>query len=194
MITKKISRINPKTKDVLILLGAGALIAASFLLPGIPMTNHSSFKRKLKERGKEWKKFNQGSLRKVLKRLYEEKAIAINEKKNNVTLAITDKGKRKLLSYEIDKMQLLHRKWDGKWRIIVYDIDHRKRQERNLFQKTLKQMNFYQLQKSIYLTPYPCQDEIAYLREMCDVGREVLILTVSGLENEQGYKEYFGLN
>jgi phenylacetic acid degradation operon negative regulatory protein len=90
-------------------------------------------------------------------------------------------------------MQLKSRKWDGKWRIIIYDIFSGKKQERELFRKTLKQLRFLQLQKSIYLTPFPCYDEIEYLRQVCDVGKEVIMLTVSGLENESVYKEYFNL-
>jgi len=191
---KKAGMLDPKVKDVLILLAAGTLLTASFFLPGMPMRSNPYFKRKKREEEKIWKKFNKGRLKNVLKRLYEQKTIEKVERKNATVVAITEKGKRKLLAYEIDQMQLLHRKWDGKWRIIIYDIYSKKRRERNLFQKTLKSMNFYQLQKSIYLTPYPCQDEIAYLREMCDVGREVLILTVSGMENEKAYKDYFGLD
>ena len=54
-------------------------------------------------------------------------------------------------------------------------------------------MNFLKLQRSVYLTPFRCRDEIEYLRQVCGIPSEVIILTVSGIENEHVYKEYFGL-
>lgn len=54
-------------------------------------------------------------------------------------------------------------------------------------------MNFHQLQKSVYLTPYKCQKAIEYLREYFNLGEEVLLLEVNKLENEAHLKQYFGL-
>ncbi len=95
---------------------------------------------------------------------------------------------------KIIEMELKEKKWDGKWRIIIYDIFSKKRWERELFRRTLKRLKFLQLQKSVYLTPFECRNEIEYLRQVCNVDKEVLILTVSSLENEKAYKEYFGLS
>jgi len=62
-----------------------------------------------------------------------------------------------------------------------------------LFQKALKKLNFLRIQKSVYICPYPCFDEIEYVRQLYNLGGEVTVLTVTGLENQQAYKEYFGL-
>lgn len=90
-------------------------------------------------------------------------------------------------------MELKNKKWDGKWRIIIYDILTGKKEQANLFRRTLKRLKFLKLQKSVYITPFKCYDEIEYLRQACEVDREVLMLTVSGLENEKAYREYFGI-
>lgn len=190
---KKQAKIDPKVKDVLILLGAGTFIAASLLMPGLPLALKPFINIKRQKEQNEWKKFSSWRLKQILKRMYDQKLVEIAETKDSQVVKISDKGRKKLLKYNIDEMIIDNKKWDGKWRIIVYDILTGKKQERELFRKTLKRMKFWQLQKSVYLTPFECKDEIEYLRQVCDIGEEVLILTVSGLENENAYKEYFGL-
>lgn len=85
-----------------------------------------------------------------------------------------------------------NKSWDGKWRLVIYDIGKFKRNQQENFRRALKHMNFLPLQKSVYLTPYKCQDAVSYLREYFDLGEEVLLLEVNKLENEHLYKQYFG--
>jgi len=83
--------------------------------------------------------------------------------------------------------------WDGKWRLIIYDIQVQKKKAQQLFHKMLKKFQFLQLQRSVYLYPYNCEDEIEFLRQYYKIGENVIILTINGLENEKAYKDYFGL-
>ena len=186
------SKIDPKVKDVLLLLGAGTFLAASILMPGLPLTLKPFLDEKRKREANEWKRFNTWRLRQVLKRMREQKLVEIVEKNGVQVVKIAENGKKRLLKFNLEEMTLENKKWDGKWRIIIYDILSGKSQERELFRKTLKRMKFHKLQKSVYLTPFPCRDEIEYLRQICGVGNEVIMLTVSGIENERAYKEYFG--
>ena len=49
------------------------------------------------------------------------------------------------------------------------------------------------IQKSVFLYPYPCYNEILFLREYYAIGAEVIFLVVEKIENDASYKEYFGL-
>ena len=129
-----------------------------------------------------------------LGRLQDQKMVEIKETASGQMVKITKKGQRKLLKYSLDDLNLTHKKWDHKWRIIAYDVDDSKKSFRRAFQIILRKLKFLQLQESVYLTPFPCENEIEYLRQIHGIGSEVVMLTVSGLENEQAYKEYFGLN
>lgn len=186
-------KINPKTKEILLLLGAGAFLAASIIMPGLPLVLKPFLDEKQKKEQSEWKKFNTWRLKQLLKRLYDQKLVEVTEEDGTQVVKISGKGKQKVLKYNLEEMQLKKGRWDKKWRIIIYDIFSNKRWERELFRRTLKRMKFLQLQRSVYLTPFRCEDEIEYLRQVCNVSKEVLILTVSSLENEKVYKEYFGL-
>jgi DNA-binding PadR family transcriptional regulator len=185
--------INPKTKDVLLLLTTGTVIAASFLMPGAPLLLKPLTTRLKEQEEKEWKKYNPYRLKQMLKRLQKQKLVEVTSVNGEQLVTLSEKGKTKVLKFRLELLSLEEKKWDGKWRIVIYDILSKKYNQRALFHRVLKQMNFYQLQRSVYLTPYRCYDEVEYLRQVCGVGSEVLVLTISGLENEQAYKEYFGL-
>ena len=187
------AKIDPKVKQILILLGAGTFLAASLIMPGLPMALKPFLDEKRKKEANEWKKFNTWRLKQVLKRMHQQKLVDIVEQNDGYLVKISDNGRKKLLKFNLDEMELKNKKWDGNWRIIIYDIYTSKKQEAELFRKTLKRLKFLKLQRSVYLTPFRCYDEIEYLRQVCEVDREVLILTVSGLENERAYREYFDI-
>ena len=188
-------KIDPKVKDILLLLGAGTFLTASIIMPGLPLLAKPFLDAKREKERNEWKKFNSWRLKQVLKRLYDKKLVDISYGKDDVaTVTISDEGRKRLLKYDLDNMKLKDNRWDGKWRIIIYDIFTGKKKEQEFFRRALKKLQFLKLQKSIYLTPFPYQNEIEYLRQVCDIGKEVLILTISGMENESVYKEYFGLS
>lgn len=181
-------RINPKVKDVLILLGAGTFLVASIIMPGLPLVLKPFLTEKRRREEKEWKKFNLWRLRQVIKRLAKQKLVEITDE----VVKITEKGRRRLLKFNLEEMEL-KRKTDGKWRLIIYDIANLRKEKRELFRSMLKKLKFLRLQESVYLTPFVCEDEIEYLRQVFGINEEVLVLKVSGIENEQVYKDYFGL-
>jgi len=189
-------KIDPKTKEVLMLLGAGAFLAASIIFPGLPMAA-KPFIDVVKEadrnkRQKEWEKFNLWRLRQVIKRMQSSKLVEVKEEKGVPIIKITHKGKQKLLRYKIDEM-VLESNWDGKWRLVIYDVQTGKRANSEMFRTMLNKLRFLKLQRSVYLTPFKCEDEIEYLRLLFEIGNEVQILKVGSLENETAYRRYFGI-
>ena len=189
---------SPKTKDVLVLLGVGTFLTASFIAPGLPMAvkpivDHYKKRQREKEQ-KEWARFNRSRLREILKRYHEKKVIEITEDGENSCIKLTDKGKTKFLKYKLEEIMINHPpKWDGKWRIIIYDIPKEKKTWGEIFRKYLQKLEFLKLQKSVYLTPYRCEDQIEFLRQYYGLGKEIIYIVAQKIENEAVYKEYFGV-
>lgn len=187
----------PSTKDILIILGIGVGVATSFLLPGLPIALGAIGKAKSKydweKNQKAWKQFNVKYLKRNLKRLHEQKLVEVVEENGQEIVKLTQKGHTKYLRYKMEDWSNNNKGWDGKWRLVIYDISKLKKAKQEAFRRMLKQMNFWPLQESVYLTPYKCQDSIGYLREYFNIGEEVMLLEVSKLENEGHYKQYFGL-
>lgn len=186
--------VDPKVKDILKLLGTGVFLGASFMIPGVPILAAPYINAQRKKDANEWKKYNKWRLKQVLKRLHQQKMVEVTFNGGEQIVKLTEKGQRRLLHYNLKNMTLNKKNWDGKWRLIIYDIFSPKKSERYIFHKMLKNLEFLQIQRSVYLTPYYCKDEIEYLRQIFSIGAEVYILVVTGIENEKIYKEYFGLN
>lgn len=187
----------PGTKDVLYLLGMGTLLAASIILPGLGIAAGSIHRAKRRydwnQDQKEWKKFNIKLLRRNLRRLQDQKIVEIVNNNGQEIIRLTRKGHTKYLKFKLEELSLKGKSWDGKWRLVIYDINKLRKSAQENFRRVLKQINFFPLQKSVYLTPYKCSEEIEYLREYFNLSKEVLLLEISKLENDFYYKQYFGL-
>lgn len=187
----------PNSKEILYLLGMGTLLIGSIIMPGLGIAVGSIYRIKQKhgweQSQKQWKKFNAKLLKRNLKRLYEQKVIEIVNDNGQEVIKLTKKGQTKYLRFKLEELSLKGRSWDKKWRLVLYDISKLKKPAQENFRRILKQINFLPLQKSVYLTPFECNEEIEYLREHFDLSEEVMLLEISRLENEDYYKQYFAL-
>lgn len=175
----------------------GTLLVGTIFMPGLGyaarMIDRAKRNYEWKESQRRWKKFNPYVLKRNLKRLRDQKDVEIVEKGGEELIKLTQKGHVKYLKFKLEELSLKGRKWDGKWRIVIYDIAKFKKNQVSAFRNILKYINFFQLQKSVYLTPYQCDEQILYLREYFGIGEEVLILRADKIENEDLYRQYFGL-
>jgi len=149
----------------------------------------------LKEMEKEWKEINRSQLKRTIKNLYQSKLI--KEKYNEdgtITLVLTDKGKEKALTYNLDEMKIKKpKKWDGKWRIVLFDIPEKARKLRDIFRHHLKNLGFFEFQKSVFIHPYDCKDEIDYLIEFYNARKFVRFIIADSIDNEMHLKSRFNL-
>jgi len=167
---KKNIRMSSTMKDVLKLLCGGVVIPMIFLLPGSALIIKDFLKNQ--NINKKHEKF-----RYFLKQAKEKKLIRVVTKNGNDFLEITDLGRKELLRYDIDEMQIRRSKlWDGKWRVVIFDIPERFRNGRIALSRKLKDLGFYSLQKSVFVFPYECENEIDFIREFFDVKKFVILL------------------
>ncbi len=130
-----------------------------------------------------------------LKSLRERSLVEYHESRDGtVRITFTKAGKEKMLEYRVDEMKLKRpEKWDKKWRLVMFDIPSDHKEARDALRRKLKRLEFYPMQKSVYLTPYPCEDEIEFLAALFDVRRYILVLYASGFESEEKLKRHFDL-
>lgn len=94
------------------------------------------------------------SLAKTIKRLRENGLIDFVSDEELI-IRLTDSGKDKALWA---KMLAGDKKWDGKWRLVLWDIPEKRRAARDLLRQKLKQLGFTQWQKSIWASKINCTD------------------------------------
>ena len=151
--------------------------------------------RVLKKASKEWKKINERYLRETIKRLYQSKLIDYKEDKDGtVMLTLSEKGKSRILKYDIDKIEIKKpARWDKLWRLVVFDIPEDKNLGRKALAAKLKELGFYPMQKSVFIYPYECKDEIDFITEIFELSPYVRFLRVKDIDIELDLKERFYL-
>jgi len=85
------------------------------------------------------------------------------------------------------------RKWDGRWRIVMFDIWERRRQVRVRLRELLQRTGFIKLQNSVWIYPYDCEELVAFIRVDLKLGPSVLYFVADGVENDARIKKHFGL-
>jgi len=113
-----------------------------------------------------WQDYRPRLLTQAVSRMVRIGEIArkVNEKGEPV-LVLQAKG-GKLLNEVLPLCRLQSQKWDGKWRMVVFDIPEKQRNVRNALRKKLRLLGFGKWQKSVYVTPHDVMPEMnEYLEE-----------------------------
>jgi DNA-binding transcriptional regulator PaaX len=174
-----------KEKILLLLLGGIAF--------GCSYTPQNQWKV-IKTVSSKWKDINKRELFSEIHKLYRSKLV---EKTTNpdgtLTFVLTDKGKLRALTYNFENMKIKDKDWDGKWRFIVFDVPEKFRTGRDALRGKIKKLGFYELQKSVFIFPYKCQDEIEFIIEFFGIRRYVRYGVIDSIDNEVHLKKVFGL-
>lgn len=103
------------------------------------------------------------SFAQALRRLREKGYVEyINE--TEILIKLTDEGRIQALWEKVSQME---QEWDGKWRIVAFDIPEIHNLTRDLFRRRLKDLNFKMLQKSIWFSKADCTDLLRdYIRDL----------------------------
>jgi DNA-binding transcriptional regulator PaaX len=172
-------------KKILLLLEAG--IALSFA--GTPNRQLKI----LEEIPKEWEKIDRAKLRRLVREFYKERLIDFQEENDGTAkIVITKEGRKSILRYKMDEMKIEPiMKWDGVWRLVMFDIPEKKKKAREALRAKLKELNFKELQKSIWVFPYPCENEINFIVEVIEIRPYVRYAEVKNITNEAELRLYF---
>lgn len=178
----------PSAKNILRILAGVGIVGAIFVFPGAAPALGSLYLGQ--------KQYGRWQTRQVISQLGKRKYVETEYLKDGrVRVKITKTGLTKALTYELENMRLnIPKKWDGKWRVIIFDIPKKYNRIRDLFRMRLKQLGLYQLQESVYASPYPCFNEVEFLRELYGVSFTVQYLLVEKLEDDQNLRNHFELS
>lgn len=109
-------------------------------------------------------------------------------------LKVTSKGQKALRWLELhDYGMQSPPRWDGRWRVLIFDIPERIRHVREKLRSLLQGIGFKCLQRSVWIYPYDCEDVITLLKADLGVGKKMLYMIVDELEYDAPVKKMFGL-
>ncbi len=143
---------------------------------------------------REWRHIDRTKLRHEIHALYRSKLLKTQENQDGtLTLVLSEKGKTKVLTYRFESMRIKTSEWDRKWRFIIFDIPEYKRQGRDALRIKLRELGFYELQKSVFVFPYECRDEINFLIEFFHIRPYVRYGLLTEIDNDLHLREIFHL-
>jgi len=116
----------------------------------------------------------------------------VKETKNGWEL--TPKGRIEIIKIILWK-KLENKKWDGKWRVIIFDIPEMNRRDRDFLRRELKWISFLELQKSVWIFPYNMEREIMALLKLwkLEFQGDIRLLVVEKITGEEELKRHFNL-
>lgn len=120
----------------------------------------------------------------------------IKEKKNyegSVLVSLTEKGILRAINYKFRRLSNKKEKWDGKWRMVAFDIPRECEKGRKALVYRLKTGGFYEMQESIFLYPYDCKNEIDALTDFFKIKKYVRFGLLDFIEGQDGIKFKFGI-
>jgi DNA-binding transcriptional regulator PaaX len=121
------------------------------------------------------------------------------EKDDKIRVELTNSGKKKIREFFIENISIPKPgKWDKKWRVVIFDIPSKFHKikfnkAREALRSKLKELGFFQLQKSVWVYPYPCADEMLFIVNIFEVEHCIEILTVEKMLHDSKLKYFFGL-
>ncbi|KKW40025.1 MAG: Repressor in ring oxydation complex/ phenylacetic acid degradation pathway related protein (PaaX) [Parcubacteria group bacterium GW2011_GWA1_54_9] len=129
----------------------------------------------------------------ALGRLVAKGLVTFVEEDGKRYARITEKGER-MLQMETERTAIAKkRKWDRRWRVVIFDIPERRKSVRASLRRFMNEYGFVRLQDSVWIYPYDCEDLIALAKANFRVGADVLYMIVERLEHDKHLREHFKL-
>lgn len=120
----------------------------------------------------------------------------IKKKENydgSVLVSLTEKGMLRALNIIFKRLENRKEEWDGKWRMIAFDIPEECRKGRNALTYRFKSASFYEFQKSLFVYPYDCQKEVIALVKLFKLEKYVRFIVADFIDTEERLKIRFKL-
>ena len=156
-----------------------------------PFDRHGMYHKTIQDYYK-WRDFDRKRFRDNLRRLKSEGFIRMYLRDNQSVIELTNKGKEKVKLLLIQDYKFKYpKKWDGKWRMIVFDIPNTKRKTRDILRDKLKLMGCFRLQESVFVFPFDCKGVIDYFKNLYGISPYVQYVVAEAIETQTNLLDYF---
>jgi len=175
------------SRFVLGMAGATAIVAVAALMPGLAHVAAPFIKREEREQRK--------LLRLTLKRLSRRGLIATYARADGrEVIALTQKGKQELARLELCGLRPPKKqKWDGKWRLVMFDVSEKRKYLRDRIRAILRQAGFQRLQDSAWIYPFECEEIIETVRTGLRLREDAIYLTCERFPGDKKILAAFSL-
>ena len=170
-------------------------LAATGIILSSPLGTRA-FLREVREHINKKKKgipLRPGDVSRSLYYLKKRKLIDFQEHGGKVSIVLAERSKKRKLYYDVDCMKISRpSSWDGRWRLLMFDVPESRKSIRDALRSKLMDLGFFQFQKSVWIYPFPCENEIDFISEVFSAAPYITLLTVK-MENDKPLRRHFKL-
>ena len=116
-------------------------------------------------------------------RLKKRNLIYAERRGRKIFFALTEEGEREAEKIRLKLEMTKSKPWDGKWRIIIFDVPEKLRGKRDLLRQELIGFGFKQLQKSVWAYPYKLPQEFRDFWKEAGILKHCMIFETAKIEN-----------
>lgn len=171
-------------KDVLRLIGAGVVAGASVVAPNTIQLVEYFQPRSRAERNKIWN---------TITYLERKGYVTLHEHNGQQYLHLTKTGRIKFDEERIWELTLANpARWDHKWRIVMFDFPSSCK-VRHVFRAKLEDFGFQMYQRSVFIYPHECQEEVIAVAKWYGVEDHIRYLVATEIHDMRRFVEVFKL-
>jgi CRISPR-associated endonuclease Cas2 len=127
----------------------GEITMNSFLSPSLYADMPKSFYDPVEMNHKNKSKIKEITIRQSIRRLQKQGFV----KKEKSKYKLTAKG-LEIANYIFNRKKEINKKWDGKYRVVIFDIPEKQSEARNWLRQELYLLNYKKLQESVFISRY----------------------------------------
>ena len=131
---------------------------------------------------------------KTIKYLEEKNRIHIEHRGEEQYVYLTAEGRIKLNEDAIWDM-VVHkpRAWDQKWRLVMFDLPADNDRHRHSFRVKLEDLGFRLYQRSVFIFPYECHDEIHAIAKWYGINEHIRYIVATEVHDTRHFAKLFDL-
>jgi len=159
-------------KDVFKWLLVGGMVAIAATSPYFVQNVINAYQKS--------KKYPKRKVSDTFYRLKRQGLIEIQTVNCQIYISLTPEGRKRAGILQIDKLKIARpKRWDRKWRLLMFDIPQTRKISREALRGKLKELGFHQLQKSVWIHPFECRGEVKLLQEFFGLSQNEMRLIIA---------------
>lgn len=113
------------------------------------------------------------------------------KKKKVFRIELTNKGKKFFDKISLDDLSIVApKRWDGQWRFFLFDIPEKRKNSREILRDKLKGFNFFRFQKSVWVHPFECENELNLICDYLGITHHTMTFTAK-IRNDKILRRHF---
>ncbi len=179
-----------RTFEILKTIAGGTILVSSLVAPNLAQLLPAFFSELRTGKRRPFP----ADVSRTLLRLKRQGMIRLERTQGGYALRLTPDGQSLhdrifLSTYSIRRPK----RWDGKWRVVVFDVKEKRKVTRDMVRERLKHLGFVRLQYSVWIHPFECEEAIELLKTSARVRHDVHYLLVSRMAQDQRLRSHFEL-